>query len=130
MKKEFSINYIISVRPMSDSKSRFLMYRYSHTFYYDRLVCSNWKNRAMYGYLILFYGWVVLTRGWFVHCLLIYHSPHIIGYGVDEFIYFDIVQPSQLAFLYKILPAKDFGGLFVSNCYYSYYYMRNCHVIG
>ena len=33
---------------------------------------------------------------------------------MDEFIYFDIVQPSQLAFLYKILPAKDFGGLFVS----------------
>ncbi|XP_065920750.1 protease-associated domain-containing protein 1-like [Dysidea avara] len=49
----------------------------------------------LYGY-ISFFCWVLLAT----------------GYGVNDFIYFDILRPSQLAYLYKVLPAKDFGGLF------------------
>lgn len=78
----------------------------------------------MYVYVMFLYWWVVLTRGrlLLMKCIVDIAKviDSIIGYGVDEFIYFDIIQPSQLAFLYKILPAKDFGGLFVCNCYHSW----------
>lgn len=37
------------------------------------------------------------------------------GFGVNELLYFRVISPEEIAYIFSAAPAKDFGGVFVSS---------------
>lgn len=55
------------------------------------------------------------------HALLVYlwvlfmQFSHTSGFGVNELLYFRVISPEEIAYIFSAAPAKDFGGVFTSS---------------
>uniref|UniRef100_A0A3Q0SW64 Protease associated domain containing 1 n=1 Tax=Amphilophus citrinellus TaxID=61819 RepID=A0A3Q0SW64_AMPCI len=45
-------------------------------------------------------------------CLFLFRLP--LGLGVNELLYFRVISPEEIGYLFSAAPAKDFGGTFTS----------------
>merc|ERR1712212_1278866 len=58
-----------------------------------------------------------MTETSWIICLwsILLHFSYISGLGVNELLYFRVISPEDIGYIFSAAPAKDFGGDFTSS---------------